>query len=114
MGGARRSSAKTSLQAELDKHLSSWKSCGRSTTHTVSDLMRFQLHLSAIIVSSTLYWSACASEDDSKPSTTDTSNATDTSPNSQKASIAPWGFDLTGMDDTAKPGESFYAYANGH
>ena len=75
--------------------------------------MRFQLQLSAVIASSVLCFSACSSEEDSNSSSTDTSKATDSPPNSQNASIAPWGFDLTGIDDTAKPGESFYAYANG-
>src|SRR5919198_4639764 len=26
---------------------------------------------------------------------------------------APWGFDLTGMDRSAKPGDDFFRYANG-
>jgi putative endopeptidase len=30
-----------------------------------------------------------------------------------EAKIAPWGFDLTGMDPTVTPGDAFYAYANG-
>ena len=30
------------------------------------------------------------------------------------AAIGAWGFDLDGMDKTAKPGDDFYKYANGH
>src|SRR5262249_43622441 len=29
------------------------------------------------------------------------------------AQVAPWGFDLTGIDQKAKPGDSFFDYANG-
>src|SRR5262249_55991928 len=29
------------------------------------------------------------------------------------AQIGPWGFDLTGVDPKAKPGDSFFDYANG-
>jgi len=31
-----------------------------------------------------------------------------------KASIAPWGFDLSGMDRSVKPGDDFFEYANGN
>jgi len=31
----------------------------------------------------------------------------------QKVVIAPWGFDMTGMDKSAKPGDDFYKFANG-
>lgn len=30
-----------------------------------------------------------------------------------KAELGAWGFDLAGMDKTVKPGDDFYAYANG-
>ncbi|MEI9884879.1 MAG: M13-type metalloendopeptidase [Rhizomicrobium sp.] len=30
-----------------------------------------------------------------------------------KAEIAPWGFDLSGMDRSVKPGDDFFEYANG-
>src|SRR5882672_10845795 len=30
-----------------------------------------------------------------------------------KAAIGPWGFDLTGMDASVKPGDDFFEYANG-
>lgn len=30
-----------------------------------------------------------------------------------RAQIAPWGFDLAGMDKSVRPGDDFYAYANG-
>ncbi|MBS0471465.1 MAG: M13 family metallopeptidase [Proteobacteria bacterium] len=30
-----------------------------------------------------------------------------------KATIPPWGFDLTGMDRSVKPGDDFFEYANG-
>jgi putative endopeptidase len=32
---------------------------------------------------------------------------------SSKPEIGAWGFDITGMDTTAKPGDNFYTYANG-
>jgi putative endopeptidase len=35
------------------------------------------------------------------------------SPSSVPA-IAPWGFDLTGMEQTVKPGDDFFLYANGN
>jgi len=31
-----------------------------------------------------------------------------------KAAIAPWGFDLSGMDRSVKPGDDFFEYANGN
>jgi putative endopeptidase len=31
-----------------------------------------------------------------------------------KPTIAPWGFDLTGMDRSVKPGDDFFEYANGN
>lgn len=34
-------------------------------------------------------------------------------PAPQHAKIAPWGFDLAGMDTSVQPGDDFYRYANG-
>ena len=31
-----------------------------------------------------------------------------------KAAIQPWGFDLSGMDRSVKPGDDFFEYANGN
>src|SRR5882672_3421222 len=30
-----------------------------------------------------------------------------------KAAIGPWGFDLSGMDTSVKPGDDFFEYADG-
>ena len=38
---------------------------------------------------------------------------TPTEPPRGKAAIAPWGFDLTALDKTIKPGDDFYRYAGG-
>ena len=32
----------------------------------------------------------------------------------EKAAIGAWGFDLTGMDTSVKPGDDFFEYANGN
>ncbi len=34
-------------------------------------------------------------------------------PPAGSAAIGPWGFDLTGMDLSVKPGDDFFDYANG-
>ena len=31
-----------------------------------------------------------------------------------KAQVEPWGFDLAGMDRSARPGDDFFRYANGN
>ncbi|HJW40140.1 MAG TPA: M13 family metallopeptidase [Rhizomicrobium sp.] len=35
-------------------------------------------------------------------------------PPAGKPAIGPWGFDLTGMDTSVKPGDDFFEYANGN
>jgi putative endopeptidase len=63
-----------------------------------------RLRWTLVSVSLALAVGACSDEDDSVavPSLLP-----------QPAKIGAWGFDLDGMDRTADPGNSFYAYANG-
>jgi putative endopeptidase len=95
--------------------------------------MTLPLRFATLFACSLLCFVACSDEDETQPrddedagadsgtrdkdagtTTPDTGPATSKPADTKKASIAPWGFDLEGMDDTARPGQSFYSYANGH
>jgi predicted metalloendopeptidase len=78
-------------------------------------------------LASLLLWLAgCSSDSDNSPEPSSDAAVADASASADAstkdasapatkdpAKIAPWGFDLTGMTESVRPGESFYAYANG-
>ncbi|HET8932134.1 MAG TPA: M13 family metallopeptidase N-terminal domain-containing protein, partial [Polyangiales bacterium] len=76
-----------------------------------------------------LLWLAGCSSDSDKPEAKQDAGASDaavadaskedaaqpaTPEKHEPPKIAPWGFDLTGLNESVRPGDSFYHYANGH